>query len=1806
MRKFNYKTFFLGFILISVILMAIITGYSSWVIGEKKVITPTYNFEDLFEQKLSFTATYSAKEMSIDLAENGKINIKKENFNIYYLDNEGNEITYPVNAGTYKVKIESKTLLEADGVTKRAAYVNFIINKATPQIDLAKNFVINNVNDYITTSSTMTDLTVTDPNGVVHHGESSSKSKVDGTFSLPNQTLVVGNNEYDCSFTPTDTENFTSLDFKIKINVFATIRFESSGSQYGDLQYIDTYNNQKITKPTTDPITEQVGYTFGYWSFVDSEWDFNTNIIDSDMTLVSTFVPIVYTISYNLDGGTVETPNPENYTIETDDFTLNNPTKKNATFNGWIEKEAGALGLNVTISKGTTGNKEYTATWLIKYDISKPIADDTVFVYNGQNQTYSLEENAAYTISNNVQKNAGTYEVIVSLTDKEQYSWEDGSKDDLIYSFEIAKKDITITFGTMQLTNATIPEAGSTIEYSDNIKLAISNITVNGLVNGESNTDAGINYIYSLDNGKTTQTSETSTSIENTFIQTTEQTMAIGMITGKVEVSCGANYNISNTNNKTVESTINRLRIYTNATILEQSITDTRTWATAQTFLQNNVTFNRYLTHELCSVSVENVSCLGIQDGTFKYGTPSENSSLTNNISIITNENNDLNLATNASTYLVGSTYYAYYKVTSPYEIVNSSNGTTTDISNRLTYKYKSVYVGGSYYTIEDALSNQTGNAFMWGDATSGTTYGFTKFTSLSEIYNKTEYILSSRNIYAPYTLNSSTLKDANGTGTNVFSCLYIPEDITITLNGSSILAACSSIANGAQGGTATAQRGVIYNNGIINANGTTKVYAYGYIKGMGKLNLNESSKAYDVLRTYNWCGGSAASNSNMSSGLLNKDFIVTPFTEYMIHNISCETKISSSCEYYGYFKTTVSSTNADAEVVIIGTSSTSSCLFKPAASNSNNFLIKKAANAVNASTNTNLYQITGSSQVKEQKDIIDICGSYTDCSFSLTVKLSLGSGTLTTSTSLVLPISYMQITIKNGATLALTNSDYMFMPGTSLTIEENAKCTVGTNVDLNIASFSVINSTYMKDCVDKFDAKVTVNGTLEVLGNIGGFVDSTSTSGKLSIKGSTSSYYDLYYATSDPYRTKGNFTLSGYVLTSATSRDLKSMPNGEYVCQNIGNDEYAWGQPEGKIVYVLNNGSENVDGSIHSLYGGCIISEPEISNPTKQHYTFGGWYTDETFVTEAFPCTLYSSVMVYAKWIPIDYELSYNITFEGCTEQSITNGNSNTYNNDSSFTLYPAECADYIFDGWYSDSAFSDKVTVIYGNNIISQLSSPYTYHLYGRFYPAGTETYTITYSNAHPEIVSTPTDIEEIVSINLGSYTAPDLSMYNSNTTKQYYFDGWYLDNSYTTKLTDPATQINTSLTLYANWLEKSVVRFNFVGSSGLEELLSSTNRYVYANQSITVPDLESSLGLSSTQISTLIGKGRTLDQFYCIGGAVDKQFINKGDSVIFSNDYGQTIDLWPAQQKYMITISFSGSNAQGTITITPIIDNDNHIYSSTPAVKDKSVTNGEEITVHYNDNYQCHETSGGSVSTSSGVITDNITITYTGKKGGCFATGTNILLADGTYKKIEEINVGDTILSFNHELGIAEEQIVTFIPYHSTDIYKVLELQFENGKVIKVLFAHGFLNSNTRKYEEISYDNVSSMIGNKYVFMDEQGQITNVELISYQIYEEVTECYSLSTAYNLNHFVEGALCISDDIRGLYNYFEIDENLRYDEVLKAKDIEKYGLLSYEDVSDFMSFEIYELFNVQYLSVSIGKGLITIEIMKEYIEKFA
>lgn len=115
-----------------------------------------------------------------------------------------------------------------------------------------------------------------------------------------------------------------------------------------------------ITAPAA-PARE--GYTFeGWYSDVTLQNKVGTlpTSMQDSITYYAKWTPVEYTITYN-DVEGLSVSNPTTYTIETETFTLTNPTKPGYAFKGWQSGDESAVAQTVEIKKGTTGDMTFTA-----------------------------------------------------------------------------------------------------------------------------------------------------------------------------------------------------------------------------------------------------------------------------------------------------------------------------------------------------------------------------------------------------------------------------------------------------------------------------------------------------------------------------------------------------------------------------------------------------------------------------------------------------------------------------------------------------------------------------------------------------------------------------------------------------------------------------------------------------------------------------------------------------------------------------------------------------------------------------------------------------------------------------------------------------------------------------------------------------------------------------------------------------------------------------------------------------------------------------------------------------------------------------------------------------------------------------------------------------------------------------------------------------------------------------------------------------------------------------------------------------
>ncbi|MCR0248129.1 MAG: InlB B-repeat-containing protein [Clostridium sp.] len=245
-----------------------------------------------------------------------------------------------------------------------------------------------------------------------------------------------------------------------------TISYELDGGTNGDgnpSTYKVTDNDIKLAEPT------KKGYTFEGWTGTDiSETSKDVTISKGSVgnrTYTANWKAITYQITYDLDGGTVATANKSEYTIESEAFTLTNPTKKGYTFTGWSEGDSSDKQETVTIAQGTTGDKSYKANWsidtyTITYDLdggTNNVDNPSSYQVTDSDITLKAPTKKGYTFEG--WKLNGTGELLTTVT------ISSGSTGNLSYTAIWKKVNYTVTFDSQG--GSSVSETGA--DYQETI-----------------------------------------------------------------------------------------------------------------------------------------------------------------------------------------------------------------------------------------------------------------------------------------------------------------------------------------------------------------------------------------------------------------------------------------------------------------------------------------------------------------------------------------------------------------------------------------------------------------------------------------------------------------------------------------------------------------------------------------------------------------------------------------------------------------------------------------------------------------------------------------------------------------------------------------------------------------------------------------------------------------------------------------------------------------------------------------------------------------------------------------------------------------------------------------------------------------------------------------------------------------------------------------------------------------------------------------------------------------------------------------
>ena len=427
--------------------------------------------------------------------------------------------------------------------------------------------------------------------------------------------------------------------------------------------------------------------------------------------------------------------------------------------------------------------------------------------------------------------------------------------------------------------------------------------------------------------------------------------------------------------------------------------------------------------------------------------------------------------------------------------------------------KVKGVKVGNTYYTIEDALDVATSGQtiFVLNDTAFATTDIAGVLYDDKEDEEKFRTVKAGVTLLLPFNENDTVGHIGAGeegspnynahlelTGSaQLYKTLVIPAGIEVIVKGKLVVGAQtgSGVTIDKETGKPYAASGYHQNRvignyceitlgGTITLNSAT-LEVYGYIKGNGEITANNTT-VIENLYLSGWLGGSESAaryvgNREIGVGDALSDELkidtpnMFPFSQYELRAIQSRVIINKGSKLQGYTK--IATGEVDIKISKIKAQINEALL---------TFISSDASNAASG-----LFRLVGNNSkivksMSGDRVRFDLYGEVNDGYTSISIKVVKATVKMA-SEKVFFPIDgRTDITLKNGATFT---QSYMFkaLPGATITVESGSVYNVNGKLVMYDRSFT--EKGYPGAA--RGDAKLIVNGTMNVNGALGGNVTS-------------------------------------------------------------------------------------------------------------------------------------------------------------------------------------------------------------------------------------------------------------------------------------------------------------------------------------------------------------------------------------------------------------------------------------------------------------------------------------------------------------------------------------------------------------------------------------------------------------------------------------------------------------------------------------------------------------------------------------------
>ncbi len=1027
---------------------------------------------------------------------------------------------------------------------------------------------------------------------------------------------------------------------------------------------------------------------------------------------------------------------------------------------------------------------------------------------------------------------------------------------------------------------------------------------------------------------------------------------------------------------------------------------------------------------------------------------------------------------------------------------------------------------------------------------------------------------------------------------------------------------------------------------GKIITNGTLQTF--GFIVGTKSYEdivFNSGAKLMMPFILYEFRGGSISMAMQKTDG--SNEFWSTPFLRFTFQNIDGAYRIYSGATAQARASLSASGQTASADAEVIS-------------STSDQALIKLSSGAY-------------VDILYDSKDTLDnYCGKMSLKFYggaklnSLDITKTISIMTITVSSKgAYLPISYLHDIELVSGSFDLSGQNIKILPGGSIKVGKDATVTAANiisyeNTPLLGAAYTAVPYPTKDSNNAALKSKFIVDGTVTV-NNLGGHVYTENINATLNIlkNAYVNDSWDLineYSSNTDtPDQNKINAgykysvfepsfimslaggkpavvyyqvisdNASGYIASGGKIADQDFTTAGTYTVYDSDasatTETLTWHYQDDISVYYYDaNGNRIKIRTANDVWSevGLTLTPDYLGTPTAcAYYSFGGWYTDQSCTNALTTKTIYADTDIYAKWVPIEYKVNVvNVYPEGAP---VTEANKYQFKySDGTLTLPTLTHDTYEFRGWYSDQSCSNQINTL-DASMFDSTGAVREITIYLKWISDG---YTFTFKNYNDSssaISDAPVTLGSVsldateLSASLTPMSSYMTDAYKSNTANKYFFKEWvYTNGNVTLTFADGTTyqQIVDALAangitdrnigLSAIWTQKVAVTYR-ANVNAYTDVVTYGQFWYVKGATVNLPNLKTY-------------DANTAQKYYF--ASWDLADATPGGTYSFNSDCVVNI-TWGT--KATINIQFWDGTLTVVTATTEGVELDRFSSSTNLATATDYYFRPGNVTVtftntKYTDEIIFRIDGADKSSPYTGTIADGGSMkVYADSNedgGGCFTPDTLITLADGTQKRVDELAFGDKILAWDFFTGTYVEKDISLLVNHGEGIYRVANLVFSDGTTLRLIADHGVFDYDLNRFVYINVDNMHEYVGHRFVQYSADGSYNVITLTEAYETEEHTTAWSVSSSGTSNAFASGLLTVAPP-EDFYNWIEMGGKLTYDVEQFQKDIETYGLYTYDDFKDYVTYEQFIDWNGAYLKIAVEKGYFTFEYILELIELY-